>query len=53
MVPSIMTYGPGYEAAKHFQNITAAHKFDCWCDVLFLKCFVSSAPDKTGIKSSK
>ncbi len=52
MVPSIMASHPGPEAAKQPQTITTT-MFDCWYDVLFMKCCVGFMPDVMGHTPSK
>ncbi len=50
MVPSIMASHPGPEAPDHH---TTTSMFDCWYDVLFMKCCVGFMPDVTGHTPSK
>jgi hypothetical protein len=51
MVPSITANCPGSKAARDHHTTTTI--FDCWCDVLFLKCCVTFTPDVTGSTPSK
>ncbi len=49
-----MASHPGLEAAKQPQTITLPPPcFDCWYDVLFMKCCVGFTPDVTGHTPSK
>ncbi len=49
MFPSIMASHPGPETDHHMTTTM----FDCWYDVLFMKCSVGSMPDVTGHSPSK
>ncbi len=54
MVPSIMASHPGPEAAQQPRDHhTTTTMFDCWYDVLFMKCCVGFTPDVTGHAPSK
>ncbi len=50
MVASIMASRPGPEAPDHHTSITM---FDCWYDVLFMKCCAGFMPDAMGHAPSK
>ncbi len=50
MVPSIMASRPGPKAVSDHHTTTTT--FDCWHEVLFMKCSVGFTPDVTGLTPS-